>query len=115
MKERSRRERTKIEMPPTIRFQVVILKSRIDTIRHFMVESGIRTKREYFDHAFMAMEWAIEQTLAGNEVGVIGRDGVFNPLLCVPLRNAGSLIRLENINANKSGSPDAQGKSKKSE
>jgi len=61
----------KLPKQPIVRFQVELLLSRLDHVAAVMAKAGIRTKREFFDNAFSFLAWAIEESVAGNTVGVL--------------------------------------------
>jgi hypothetical protein len=70
------------------RFQIELLADRMADVERMLHLTGIRTKRELFEHAFTVFQFALDQAAQGNRLGFQSADGKFEVLLYPPLENA---------------------------
>lgn len=94
--EKKRRRRTsnpELHKQPTVRFQVEILECRLGQIGEIMGRTGLRTKRELFDHAMAILEWAAKETASGNTVGSQTTAGEFQKLITPTLINVAAIAK----------------------
>lgn len=78
----------KLLRQPVVRFGVELLQSRLERVLPMMARGGIRTKREFFDYAFLMLAWGLSEAAQGNTVGSQTPAGVFRSLEMPPLKNA---------------------------
>jgi hypothetical protein len=70
-----------------VRIQFELRENRYNHLKKLMELTGTETNKELFENALTLMEWAVEETLAGNVVGIMApHTNSFQRLLFSPLR-----------------------------
>ena len=80
---------------PVARFQIELLAERMADVERMLHLSGVRTKRELFEHAFTVFQYILEQVGQGKRLGFLGSNGQFEPMLYPPLENAHSYAQTQ--------------------
>lgn len=74
------------EFDELVRIQFDTRKSRLDALKAKMKRLGVKTTKDVVENSFMILDWVLDETEAGNRVGVMdGNTRVFQPLQFAPL------------------------------
>ena len=60
-------------------------EQRVDDIKKLMEDAGTETMKELVNNAFTILEWAVDETKAGNEIAAINEEEKVYRVLVTPI------------------------------
>ena len=68
-----------------MRLQFEFSEDRIAELKQLKEETGAETLKELFNNALTILEWAIEESKAGNEIAAVNEEGKAYRVFVTPL------------------------------